>query len=182
MMRLDLTTRLTPDHFRSFYWLKEELVTFCRDNGLSTGGRKGDLLLRIEAFLLTGDSVPSAPHSTPTPPRGTMAREFHRDTVIGPGWRCSQGLRAFFEGEIGPSFHFNETMRDFISTKTGHTLQEAIGAWEKGRATPRQPKEIPAQFEYNRHIRDYFQERPGATLDDAIDAWKKKKARKRIVP
>ena len=49
-----LNTDLNGDSFRKWYWLKEELVTFCRDNGLPSNGSKTVLTERIAYFLDTG--------------------------------------------------------------------------------------------------------------------------------
>jgi hypothetical protein len=38
--RLILNRRLNSKIFREYYYLKEELVTFCRNEGLATGGGK----------------------------------------------------------------------------------------------------------------------------------------------
>ncbi len=177
MARPELTRRLLAEDFCSFYWLKEELLVFCRENGLSPAGSKKDLALRVETFLATGGSPATeavARRSTVRMP-GVLSRE----TVIGAGWRCSQELRAFFEREIGPSFHFDGVMRDFIKNGAGRTLQEALDAWETAQKQPVSEKEIAPQFEYNRHIREYFKEHPGATLAEAIQTWKEKRAQRR---
>jgi len=105
---------------------------------------------------------------------------FTRQTVIGPGWRCSQSLRAFFEREVGPQFHFNGVMRDFIKRDgAGKTLQDAIDVWRQEKRKPHVETEIAPQFEYNRHIREFFKENPGKTLQDAIAAWNEKKAKRK---
>ena len=108
-----------------------------------------------------------------------MPEVFTRETVIGPGWRCSQPLRAFFLQEIGPQFHFNGVMRDFIKNGAGRTLREAMDAWNADRSQPKTKKEIAPQFEFNRHIREYFKAHPGATLDEAIIAWRDEKVLRR---
>ena len=54
MTRPTLTEHTSIDDFASFYWLKEELVAFCRAQGLSTLGSKQDLSARIRQFLETG--------------------------------------------------------------------------------------------------------------------------------
>jgi hypothetical protein len=182
MSRPPLTKHLSPEDFRSFYWLKQELMEFCREHGLATTGSKKDLELRVETCLRTGSATEKPAQGGAPRVKGQMPRpmplEFRRETVIGPGWRCSQALRAFFEREIGPQFHFNGLMRDFIKHGAGKTLQEAIKAWETEQQ-PKAAKEIAPQFEYNRHMREYFQAHPGAALPEAIQAWKDKKARRR---
>lgn len=47
---------VTPDGntFRNYYYLKEELIDFCRKNNLPTSGGKLDITERIACFLDTG--------------------------------------------------------------------------------------------------------------------------------
>ena len=45
--RPKLDKSISIEDFRDFYWLKEELVTFCRSNGISTTGEKQELADRI---------------------------------------------------------------------------------------------------------------------------------------
>ena len=59
--RPSLTRELDSTVFRSFYYLKEELVSFCRENGLPVSGGKPELTERIAGFLDTGKvPMPSA--------------------------------------------------------------------------------------------------------------------------
>ena len=46
--------------FRDYYYLKEELVSFCRENGLPVSGGKIELTDRIAYFLETGNIVPAS--------------------------------------------------------------------------------------------------------------------------
>lgn len=173
MTRPNLNKEILVDDFARYYWLKEELVDFCRQAGLSTAGSKQELVERVRLFLETGQGKParevkpdsSAKHKV------SMPQHFSRQTVICSGWRCSQELRTFFEQEIGRHFHFDEVMRDFIHHGAGKTLQEAITTWQTAQKNP-EKHEIGAQFEYNRHMRNYFQAHPGATMQEALQAWK----------
>ena len=45
--------------FRNFYYLKQELVEFCRENALPVSGGKIKLTDRIACFLDTGKVLPS---------------------------------------------------------------------------------------------------------------------------
>ncbi len=51
--RPDLTKGLYSTTFRSFYYMKEELTVFCRNNDLPTAGSKTELTERIAYFLDT---------------------------------------------------------------------------------------------------------------------------------
>lgn len=176
LKRPKLTPHISLADFQGFYWLKEELVFFCRENSLPTTGSKADITARIEHFLTTGNSFL-------TPGISTKRRiacdklpvQLHPDTIIGAHWRCSERLRAFFVQEIGPQFHFNQAMRDFIKHGAGKTLREGIEVWHADRSTPKVETNIAPQFEYNRHMREFFKANQGKTLQDAIAAWKAKK-------
>jgi hypothetical protein len=179
MKRPKLTLHISMADFQGFYCLKEELVTFCRQNGLPTVGSKKEIATRIEYFLLTGDLSPTV---TPTKRSITIDRlpdQLSRDTVIGSHWHCSEQLRAFFVQEIGPQFHFNGAIRDFIKNGAGKTLQDGIDVWHADRGTTKVETDIAPQLEYNRHMREFFKANPGKTLQDAIAAWKEKKARRK---
>ncbi len=173
--RPNLTTSILVEDFNDFYWLKEELLDFCRREGLSGSGAKIDISKRIGHFLRTGEKLSPKRRKK----RGAMPENFTRETIIGSGWRCSQGIRNFFEAEIGSSFHFNQTMRDFIKNEEGETLQDAIEAWHEEKRAPKIRTEIEPQFEYMRHMRDYFDKNPQGTRKEALKAWNEKKARRK---
>ena len=180
MSRPELDAQAPVTDFRAFYWLKSELVAFCREQGLSTAGAKTELARRIEVFLTIGEASRDESQPRRRSQTGKMPDLFTRETVIGPNWRCSQRLRAFFEEQVGPQFHFNGVMRDFIKRDgVGKTLQDAIEAWHQDQGKPKTETEIAPQFEYNLHIRKFFGENPGKTLQDAIAAWNKKKAKRK---
>ena len=172
-----LTRDLSPEDFLAFYWLKEELLAFCRTHKLTRSGSKGELSGRIAHYLKTGEALPA---SSQPPPRATMPETFTRETVIGKGWRCTQALRHFFEREADVKFHFNAFLRDYItSSGVGHTLGEALDGWHASKRRVKGSSPIGEQFEYNRHMRAYFSENPGATRADALKAWKQRRGEKR---
>ena len=174
MSRPKLEPTLSAHDFLDYYWLKNELLIFCRKNTLATSGSKTELTKRIAHFLDTGERL------KPVKVRkaSKMPTNFHKDTVIEKGWRSSQALRAFFKKEIGSHFHFNAVMREFIKYEAGKTLGNAIKAWEENQNTPRE-KDIAPQFEYNRHMRAYFGKYPQATRQEALAAWQQKRSRRK---
>lgn len=54
MKRPILNKELDSKTFRNYYFLKEELVNFCRENGMPTSGSKIEIADRIAYFLDTG--------------------------------------------------------------------------------------------------------------------------------
>jgi hypothetical protein len=175
MTRPPLTKKISINDLAGYYWLKEELADFCRENDISASGSKQELFDRVRMFIETGEKPAETKKTSSRKERGSMPKVFTRRSVIGPGWHCSQELRYFFEREIGESFHFDGVMRELIYHGAGLTLDEVIQSWKSSNESFSPKKEIAPQFEYNRHIRAYFSEHKGATLADAIDAWKKLK-------
>ena len=53
--RPNLDNSLDSKTFKEYYYLKEELVNFCRKNNLQTTGGKIELTERIANFLETGE-------------------------------------------------------------------------------------------------------------------------------
>jgi len=171
MTRPPLTKKILINDLTGYYWLKEELAAYCRENDISASGSKQELFDRVRLYIETGEKTAAYGKV-----RGSMPKVFTRQSVIGPGWHCSQEIRYFFENEIGASFHFDGIMRNLIYNGVGMTLDEVIESWNSSRESSSPKKEIAPQFEYNRHMRAYFAEHKGATLADAIEAWKKLKA------
>lgn len=176
MKRPPLTSSLSVDDFRTHYWLKAELVDFCRRNGISGTGGKIEIAKRIEQFLQTGKVAASRASISRRPATNPMPDTLTRKSIIGPGWRCTEALREFFVREAGPQFHFNGAMREFVRQGAGKTLGEGIAIWEASRREPKGSSKIAPQFEFNRHMRAYFKANPGKSHADAVNAWKKTKA------
>ncbi|MGW4650292.1 DUF6434 domain-containing protein, partial [Kitasatospora sp. NPDC004289] len=97
-------------------------------------------------------------------------------TVIPEGQRCSQVLRAYFEREIGPGFHFDAAMRAFVAEGAGRTLGEAVRHWYRTRAEMARPQEVGEQFEFNRFLRGWHAEHPARSRAEAVAAWQAHRA------
>lgn len=89
--RPELNIELDAATFRSFYYLKQELADFCKENGLPTSGSKIELTDRIAYFLDTGSVLkPTAERKTAVN-IGTLTE----DTVIEPNIVCSENTVRF---------------------------------------------------------------------------------------
>ena len=170
--RPELNIELDAATFRSFYYLKQELADFCRENRLPTSGSKAELTDRIAFFLDTGSVLkPTAKRKTAIN-IGTLTE----DTVIEPNIVCSEKHRMFFCEKIGKSFSFNVPFQKWLKTNAGKTYGDAIRAYDRILEEKKQTKtEIGGQFEYNTYIRDFFADNPGKSLHDAILCWNYKK-------
>ena len=170
--RPELNIELDAATFRSFYYLKQELADFCRENRLPTSGSKAELTDRIAYFLDTGSVLkPTAERKTAVN-IGTLTE----NTVIEPNIVCSEKHRAFFSEKIGKSFSFNVPFQKWLKANAGKTYGEAVRAYYRILEEKKQRKtEIGRQFEYNTYIRDFFADNPRKSLHDAIVCWNYKK-------
>lgn len=171
--RPDLNKELDGKTFRSFYYLKEELVGFCRENNLPVSGGKIELTDRIACFLDTGKVLETSAKRKATIDVGLITE----NTLIESNIVCSEKHRAFFKEKIGKSFSFNVLFQKWLKSNAGKTYGDAINAYyqilekkKKGKTT------IGKQFEYNTYIRDFFEDNQGRSLDEAITCWKYKKS------
>jgi hypothetical protein len=163
---------LPQDRFREFYYLKEELTTFCREEGLDAAGGKPELTERIAHYLETGERLPNSVKKRAKPPA-----EFTLDTPIEEDITCSEKHRAFFKEVIGDDFKFNVRFLKWLRTNPGKTYRDAVEEYLTIREERRKgiKTDIGGQFEYNTYIRDFFADNKGRSLKDAIRCWNHKK-------
>ncbi len=172
MERPILNKDLDSQIFRNYYFSKEELVNFCRENGLPTSGGKIEITDRIAYFLDTGKILSASTKRK----RATIVSNIYEDTKIEADFVCSEKHRAFFREHIGSSFSFNVAFQKWLKSNTGKTYKEAIVAYYQIIEDKKKGKtKIDKQFEYNTYIRDFFADNQGKSLEEAIKCWKYKK-------
>ncbi|MGW6705811.1 DUF6434 domain-containing protein [Streptomyces sp. NPDC054956] len=174
--RPPLSPALTGAELARWYWTLAELSALARQMGLSAGGGKVAVTARIVAAL-DGAPAPAAPAARRAGRQ--LAAPVGADSVIPPGQRCSQVLRAYFTREIGPGFHFDAFMREYVAQGAGRTLGEAVAHWHATRARAARPQEIGTQFELNRFLRDWHARHPEGTRTEALAAWSAHRSRPR---
>lgn len=173
--RPQLSSKLNEAEFRSYYYLKEELMDFCRQNGLPISGGKPELTERIAAFLNGQTVTPAEPRPSRRRSSGS-AQPLADASRIGPEFVCTQQHRDYFRSRLGSSFSFNVAFQQWLKAHPEKTLAEACEAFLEIRAEKKKGKtEIGRQFEYNTYIRDFFEANPGRSLAEAIRCWKAKK-------
>ncbi|GIN74234.1 hypothetical protein J14TS2_47090 [Bacillus sp. J14TS2] len=171
--RPSLDINLTGEDLRSFYYLKSELVDFCRKHNLPISGGKIELTERIAHFLDTGEIRSVSKKSKSVRKIDTITE----DTIIEANFVCTETHRVFFKERIGKTFSFNVIFQKWLKNNSGKTYKEAIRAYykileekKKGKTT------IDKQFEYNTYIRDFFADNTDKSLAQAIECWKHKKS------
>lgn len=172
MERPILNNQLDSKTFRDYYYLKEELVDFCRKYGLPISGGKLEITERIAYYLDTGRIL-----LTPVSKRKVISvTKISTDTVIEANFVCTQKYRDFFKTHIGTNFSFNVAFQKWLKINAGRTYTDAIEAYYQILDEKKKGKtKIDKQFEYNTYIRDYFEDNPGKSLNEAIKCWKYKK-------
>lgn len=175
MERPELNKNLDSKTFREFYYLKEDLVDFCRKYGLPTSGGKLEITDRIAYFLDTGKVLCNSAAKR----NRAAVSNIDENTEIESDFVCSETHRAFFKEHIGESFTFNVAFQKWLKGNAGKTYKDAIDAYYRILEDKKKGKtKIDRQFEYNTYIRDFFADNKGKSLDDAIKCWKYKKQMK----
>ena len=173
--RPDLDITLDGKTFREYYYLKEELVDFCRKHNLQATGGKLELTDRIAEFLDTGKRNSETHIKRKSP----SVVEITLDTVIESNFVCSEKHRAFYKEHIGKSFSFNVLFQKWLKNNAGKTYRESIDAYYQILEDKKKNKTtIDRQFEYNTYIRDFFADNKDKNLEQAIKCWKYKKSLK----
>jgi len=179
--RPKLDKDITPRDFLDFYWLKEELIQFCRDVDMKKSGGKIEIANRVAHFLKTGQKDLPGDKKTISP---KSKFDWHSETLtletkITDNYKNTANVRRFFLKEIGKHFKFNVVFMNWMKSNSGKTLSDAIDAWKNIKTESKnrsEPKSISPQFEYNTYLRDFLADNPGAKRDEGIALWKIKRS------
>ena len=182
--RPPLTKDLKSEDFRQYYFLKEELKDFCKNEGLKVNGSKNQLEERIIYYLDTGRSLDDSRHienkdnySKSKSNKATTSKEIRLDSILGENFKCSEDKREVFEKEIGKGFKFKVQFQKWLKANPNKTYQDAIKAYYEIQNS-NEKTAIDKQFQYNQYIRDFFKDNDDKTLEDAIKCWNYKKSLK----
>ncbi|MBO7443348.1 MAG: SAP domain-containing protein, partial [Methanobrevibacter sp.] len=136
--RCKLNKDLNSAEFKEYYFLKEELKEFCRNEGLKISGSKNQLEERIIYYLDTGKSLDDekpiqnkSNFQKSNPNKTTDFEEIRLDSLLGENFKCSEDKREFFEREIGKGFKFNVKFQKWLKENPDKTYQEAINAYHE---------------------------------------------------
>ncbi|WP_044213073.1 DUF6434 domain-containing protein [Flammeovirga sp. OC4] len=175
-----LNKDISKNDFQEFYWLKEELVDFCRSEGLLTTGGKIEISGRIEKYIKTGEKhLKSSPNKVKVESKFDWNNEkLTLETKITDNYKNTENVREFFKNEIGSQFKFNVRFMNWMKSNAGKTLADSISEWKKIKTESKsnqKAKEIAPQFEYNKYLRDFLADNPTLNRDLGIKLWKLKK-------
>lgn len=177
--RPDLNKIISIKDFKEFYWLKKELINFCRLMDLSTSGGKLEITERIEYYLESGNKRNAREKLKFKSTFDWKSEKLSLNTTITDNYKNTENVRSFFEKQIGESFKFNVRFMNWMKSNEGRTLQDAIAQYEKIKTEKKNhsnKKEIASQFEYNTYLRDFLSDNPNSMRAVGIKLWKIKRS------
>lgn len=181
MKRPDLIDIKTAEELRQWYWLKQELVDYCKLIKINYSGSKAEITDRIAEILETGIIQEKKTNKKPKPTsRFNWAKEvLTPNTIITDSYKNGQNTRRFFQDQIGPNFKFNIDFMAWIKANYGKTLKDAVEQWQllEDRKKDKNFKTtIPTSNQYNQYMRDFFADNPNKTIKDARKYWALKRS------
>ena len=178
--RPDLNNEISIQDFKDFYWLKSELVDFCKEVGLTRTGGKIEIAKRIERYLETGEIEVRQKKKTSNKSKfDWSAEKLTLNTIITDNYKNTENVRQYFESKIGLRFKFNVKFMNWMKSNEGKTLAEAIETWKRldeEKRTNKTTKNIAPQFEYNTYLRDFLADNPDKNRAIGIKLWKIKRS------
>jgi hypothetical protein len=182
MDRPNLDKDISVNDFNEFYWLKQELVDFCRIIGISTSGGKLEIADRIRYYLSTGNVTRTETKKVKNISKFKWENEkLTRETIITDNYKNGENVRSFFAREIGSHFAFNVIFMKWMKENVGKSLGDAITEWNRIynlKKDKNYVSEIDPQFEYNRYMRAFLNDNPELSSKDAMKYWKLKRSQR----
>ena len=177
--RPDFEAIKSGEEFNSWYWLKEELVTFCKYLRLPHTGGKFALRDRIiYALDHNGQLLPQKSSPKKKSKFNWANASLTLDTVITDNVSFGPNFRNFMQSQIGNKFSCHSDFMDWVKSNTGKTLQEAVLQWqalEDRKKDGEFRREIADHNMLAQYVRDFLEDNPGKTLKDALQCWKVKR-------
>ena len=182
MERPALNKEISCTDFNEFYWLKQELIDFCKIVGISTSGGKIEIANRTRHYLSTGEVRSSERKKVENQSNFDWNKEkLTTETIITNSYKNGENVRDFFTQEIGAHFSFNVIFMKWVKENVGKNLGAAIIEWKRINDLKKDKNyvsEIDPQFEYNRYMRAFLNDNPGFSSQDAMKHWKLKRQKR----
>jgi hypothetical protein len=180
MDRPNLDKNISVKDFNEFYWLKQELIDFCRSIGISTNGGKIEIADRIRHYLSTGNVPKTGTNKFKSISKFNWDNEILTcETIITDNYKNGENVRSFFVREIGSHFAFNVIFMKWVKENVGKNLGDAITEWNRISDLKKDKNyvsEIDPQFEYNSYMRTFLNDNPELSSKDAMKYWKLKRS------
>jgi hypothetical protein len=181
MKRPEIKEIETGEELKKWYWLKQELVDFCKLSQISYVGAKFEIIERIANAL--DNRIPQQQNlrhlNKPKSKFIWSKSKLEINTIITDSYTNGPNTRKFFKEHCGDRFHFSIPFMDFMKNNCGKTLQDAINEWKRLDKLSKDKNfksEIPEGNQYNKYIRDFFEDNPKMTIIQARHFWKLKRS------
>ncbi|MEL7120938.1 MAG: DUF6434 domain-containing protein [Bacteroidota bacterium] len=175
----DISEIVTAEEFKKWYWLKEELVAYCKLLELPHTGKKFDLRDRIIFALENEGQLLKVSSTTKPKSRFNWAKEkLTLNTVITDNVSFGPNFRNFMKDQIGNRFSCHGDFMAWVKSNTGKTLHDAVDQWielENRKLDPNFKREIAAYNMMNQYVRDFLADNSEKKFKDALLVWKVKK-------
>lgn len=165
--------------FKRWYWLKKELVSYCKEQGLGTVGQKPELERRIVRLLDAGEIV-KPQRKKPESSFDWSREKLVLSTVITDSYRNTKNMRNFMKTNAGDRFKFSNEFMQWMRNNTGKTLKDALAYWieldRKKRYSGYREKPLPHN-EYNQFTRALSEAQPGISTKEMRRLWAIKRSK-----
>ena len=179
MNRPDFKQIKSGAEFNQWYWLKTEMVGFCKQMNLPYHGRKFEIRDRIMYALDNNGSLQKEVKRKSTSSTFNWSKAvLTPDTKITDNITFGPNLRGFLKSQIGAKFSCHSDFMDWVKTNSGKTLADAVDIWwalEKRKDDPNFKRIIADNNMYAQYTRDFLAANRGMTIADAKKFWLMKK-------
>jgi len=177
-IRPELDDNITLDDYLNYYWLKSELMDFCRKVGINTDGWKLEIHNRIVKYLATREIEQKSKDIILKPKNKKNTVSINLHTVVTSDFKRNPQTTAFFKS-IDSRFHYSVRLNQYIRDNFGKiTYGDIINEWkreyEEKKMGIKTTPDLP-QCEYNQFIKDYLEDNKDKKFKDAVAAWNIKK-------
>ena len=123
-MRPPLTKSISLEDFQNYYWLKAELQTFCRENGLPASGSKIEITDCISHYLTTGKVLKTALGKKCVKLPSLIKTFLFKRLLL--TITAVAKMFVLFQRKIGTNFRFTVALQKFFKENVGKTYEDAV--------------------------------------------------------
>jgi hypothetical protein len=130
-MRPNIDDISSGESLKKWYWLKAELVAFCKKIGINYSGSKFEILDRIALSLDAEKVVLEEKKVKPSSKFDWSKETLTLDTLITDSYTNGLNTRTFFREYCGSKFSFNIAFMSWMKHNVGKTLRDAVEEWNR---------------------------------------------------
>lgn len=172
-MKPNLNKELSSEEFKEYYYIKEELVDFCRKEGLNTNGKKLDLENRIFKYLDTMNTNNTKPNRESSVLSNVSIDSNYRENLKEPS-----EVRRFFTNKLGSNSRLKIDFQKWLKNNP-ERRHDAVRVYREIQDVLRKSKtSLEKQYQFNTYINAFFNSNPDGTFENAVQCWKYKKSLK----